>query len=76
MKPELAGKDACSSCGACIAKCPKQCIHFHQDESDNVYPTVDTEQCIECGTCVSVSPSINPILKRKPIQADAEWRQI
>lgn len=73
MKPILAGKEDCTGCGACIARCPRKCISFINDDMDNVYPFVDSNTCVECGMCVIACPSLNGIEKNKVVKAYASW---
>lgn len=37
---ELAGHDLCTGCGACAAKCPKQCISMHENAIGIVLPVI------------------------------------
>lgn len=48
----------CSSCGACSAVCSKGAIEFNYSEIGRKYATVN-ENCIKCGKCVKVCPSID-----------------
>lgn len=61
-------KRECCGCGACIQKCPKQCITMCEDNEGFLYPTINIEECINCGLCEKVCPFkkitkniINPI---------------
>ncbi|MBQ8539075.1 MAG: Coenzyme F420 hydrogenase/dehydrogenase, beta subunit C-terminal domain [Ruminococcus sp.] len=49
-------KYSCCGCGACKAKCPKNCIEMVPDSEGFDYPVVNTELCISCGICDSVCP--------------------
>lgn len=46
----------CTGCGACIQRCPKQCISWTTKEFDFRYPQVDETACINCGLCEKVCP--------------------
>ena len=46
----------CTGCGACIQRCPKQCISWTTKEFDFRYPQVDEAACINCGLCEKVCP--------------------
>lgn len=64
----IKGKDQCCGCGACVQKCPKQCISLHADIEGFLYPQVDTDTCIDCGLCEVVCPFVLPYDKREPVQ--------
>lgn len=53
---EIKKKEDCCGCSACIAKCPKQCISFYQDEEGFLYPKINKNTCVECGVCECVCP--------------------
>lgn len=46
----------CTGCGACVQRCPKQCISWTTKEFDFRYPQVDEATCINCGLCEKVCP--------------------
>lgn len=46
----------CTGCGACIQKCPQQCIAPIKDDEGFVYPKIDFQKCIRCGLCYQVCP--------------------
>lgn len=48
--------ERCTGCGACMQKCPRQCISWKQGELGFYYPSVDKEKCINCGMCEKVCP--------------------
>ena len=50
----------CTGCGACVQRCPKQCISWTTKEFDFRYPQVDEATCINCGLCEKVCPMTNP----------------
>ena len=50
----------CCGCGACVQRCPKQCITFSYDQEGFRYPTVEENECIECGLCEKVCPMLQP----------------
>lgn len=51
-------KELCSGCGACIDRCPKQCISFKEDGEGFLYPVVNEGACIDCGLCLKICPFI------------------
>lgn len=57
--PNLANKDICTGCTACMNICPKQCISMKQDNSGFEYPEINTSQCIDCGKCENCCPVLN-----------------
>ena len=48
--------ESCTGCGACVQRCPKQCISWTTKEFDFRYPRVDEASCINCGLCEKVCP--------------------
>lgn len=44
-------KNMCCGCSACVQVCPKHCISFIEDEEGFLYPTIEKENCVECGLC-------------------------
>lgn len=61
-------KQQCCGCGACVQKCPKQCISLNEDNEGFLYPHVEIETCIDCGLCEKVCPVLNPYGTREPLQ--------
>ena len=57
----------CTGCGACVQRCPKQCISWITKEFDFRYPQVDETACINCGLCEKVCP-IDKELKVPTVQ--------
>ena len=51
---EVNKKQDCCGCTACAAICPKDAIIMKEDKEGFFYPTVDKENCIDCGTCEKV----------------------
>lgn len=64
----ITNKQTCCGCGACVQKCPKQCMTLMEDNQGFLYPLVDMASCIDCGLCEKVCPFLNPADSRKPIQ--------
>lgn len=46
----------CTGCGACVQRCPKQCISWTTKEFNFRYPQVDEAACINCGLCEKACP--------------------
>jgi len=46
----------CTGCGACVQRCPKQCISWTTKEFGFRYPQIDEATCINCGLCEKVCP--------------------
>lgn len=57
---KLLDNKTCCGCGACIAACKKNCIHFTTDNHLQKFPVIDNSKCIECGLCRKVCPIISP----------------
>lgn len=64
-------KADCCGCEACVQRCPKGCIDFREDAEGFRYPQVDTERCIDCGSCERVCPVIHRDEPRAPQQVFA-----
>ena len=70
---KLATHDACTGCGACAFKCPKQCISMKEDAIGQIYPVVDDTRCIGCHSCEKVCPILNEPASYKSRMAYAAW---
>lgn len=51
-----ANATACTACGACVQKCPKQCIELQSDINGFLYPQIQVAECVSCGLCEKVCP--------------------
>lgn len=56
---EIKNKKDCCGCESCVQVCPKQCISFVQDSQGFFYPSIDKENCVNCGLCEKACPIIN-----------------
>lgn len=65
---EIKEKQDCCGCGACVQKCPVNCISFSADKEGFQYPVADPNICIGCGLCEKVCPEINDYPVQQPIQ--------
>ena len=61
-------KALCCGCTACANICPQSCITMQPDFEGFLYPQVDEKDCIDCGLCKKVCPSLSGSDKN-PIQA-------
>ena len=61
----------CSGCSACIQACPKNCINFEIDDKGFKYVSVNSSQCVNCGVCENICPSLNPFQEREIIKCHA-----
>ena len=48
--------EKCTGCGACVQRCPKQCISWTTKEFGFRYPHIDEHTCVKCGMCDKVCP--------------------
>lgn len=46
----------CCGCGACVQKCPGQCISLEEDKLGFLYPSIDPGLCTGCNICKEVCP--------------------
>ncbi len=61
---KLAERNVCTGCQACASACPQQCIHVETDPEGFYRPSVETEQCVDCGLCESSCPIMHPLTIR------------
>lgn len=62
--PNLANKNQCTGCTACVSICPLQCIQMQEDSEGFLYPTMKKDStCITCGACEKVCPIMNDMQK-------------
>ena len=54
---DLADRDKCFCCGACISICPRKAI-TSKYEDGFFYPQIDKERCIDCGLCKMACPAV------------------
>ena len=60
-------KKDCCGCGACVQRCPKQCVTMQEDSEGFLYPKVDLNVCIDCHLCEKVCPIKNQGAEREPL---------
>lgn len=56
----LCPKHDCTGCAACVNKCKKNAISFARDIEGFFYPLINVDLCVECGSCLSVCPILQP----------------
>lgn len=56
---KIKNKKECTGCHACLSACPQSCISMENDSEGFWYPKVNYDNCIKCGLCVKVCPTIN-----------------
>ena len=54
---ELAKRDDCTGCGACLEICPKKAISYRDDHEGFPTPAINQDLCVSCGTCVDNCPN-------------------
>lgn len=64
-------ENLCCGCGACVQKCPKQCISMKEHKDGFLYPKVDDAVCVQCGLCTKVCPALSKMEAGKPKKAFA-----
>ena len=68
---QIVNKEDCVGCGACVQRCPKECITLREDAEGFLYPEADASVCVECGLCEKVCPVLHPGESRQPLMASA-----
>ena len=68
---KITDKTNCCGCNACVQCCPKQCITMIPDEEGFDYPTVNKNDCIDCGLCEKVCPILNSGESKRPLKVYA-----
>lgn len=60
----------CTGCSACMNICNHNAIHMDESEPFGyIYPTINSEKCVECGLCAKICPVNTPIKLNEPIKA-------
>ncbi len=52
-------KNSCVLCGACLQRCPNNCISFEEEYYSFSYPTIDKTRCTQCNLCERVCPVLH-----------------
>lgn len=63
--------DKCTGCCVCVLKCPKQCIKMKKSIEGFLYPSVEKDNCINCGICEKVCPVLSKVEIHNKIKAFA-----
>ncbi len=61
-------KEDCCVCGACVNICPKNAITMKKDKYGFLFPSVDSEKCIDCQMCRKVCAYQNISETNKPLK--------
>lgn len=69
----ICSKEKCFGCGACVVKCPFNCISMMTDEYGFDYPRIDAAKCVGCNSCRNVCPANDSIVLNVPFKAYAAW---
>lgn len=56
--PQLANKEICTGCMACLNACAKGALTFVKDEEGFLQPSVNADLCVECGLCERSCPEM------------------
>ena len=62
---QIINKKDCCGCTACSCICPKDCISMETDNEGFIYPSIDSNNCIDCHLCEKVCPMLNEIHENK-----------
>lgn len=69
MSINIADKQLCCGCEACVQICNHQAISMQEDEEGFRYPHIDSHSCVECGLCEKVCQYIHPVAKYEEPQS-------
>lgn len=64
-------KDECTGCMACVDICVSDAIEIVDDL--DTYNAVIQENCINCGACQKICPTLNAVTLNKPIEWVQGW---
>ena len=53
---KLKDKIHCTGCSACCDICPVNAITMQSNNEGFLYPNINEDICIKCGTCISKCP--------------------
>lgn len=66
---EICPIEQCTGCTACVNICGKSAITMVPDKLGFYYPSVNEEQCVNCGLCELSCPNNHPVTKVYPQHA-------
>ena len=69
----ICDENKCTGCCLCLNVCKHNAIKIIKGKIDTIYPTIDTEKCINCGLCYKYCPSLNQCNNNYPQEAIACW---
>lgn len=70
---KLERKEKCTGCMACVQACSRNCIKMEKDILGHLQPVIDMDNCIKCGKCQNICPSLNPCEYNKIRSAYGVW---
>ena len=57
----LASKETCTGCTACVNVCVYNAIEIVQDCNGFLYPIINENECVGCGLCEKRCPVLSPL---------------
>lgn len=67
----ITNKNRCCGCTACYSVCPKNAITMQNDDEGFLYPSINSDLCVDCGMCKSVCAFQNGYEKHPVIKGYA-----
>ncbi len=52
-------KKLCTGCGACAQICTHGALTMKEDEEGFLFPSLNSEKCVDCGLCDKCCPAVN-----------------
>lgn len=76
-KIELCDIYSCTQCYACVDACPKKCISMIESKDGFKIPSIDRNECVECGVCLKSCHRTTTFVEyKKPLKTLACWTKI